>query len=146
MGIYQCASTQMDYNNVALGLTAGVVGLRAFSRDRLVFYREASSGLNRCAPPPTPRLPAAPEERSTIAAAPLHLFARPLSCKRAIGNHLKSLLRANTSCSANSMYVHPSSDVAPSLQHQQLLHDMKLGNCLDTDFVACVRNRMRHCS
>lgn len=38
---------QMDYNNVALGLTAGVVGLRAFSRDRLIFYREASSGLNR---------------------------------------------------------------------------------------------------
>ncbi len=82
MGIYQCASTQMDYNNVALGLTAGVVGLRAFSRDRLVFYREASSGLNRCAPPPTPRLPAASEERSTIAAAPPHLFMRPLSRER----------------------------------------------------------------
>ncbi len=44
----------MDYNNVALGLTAGVVGLRAFSRDQLVFYREASSGLNGCAPPPRP--------------------------------------------------------------------------------------------
>lgn len=37
----------MDYNNVALALMAGVVGLRTFSANRTVYCREAASGLNK---------------------------------------------------------------------------------------------------
>ena len=40
---------QMDYNNIAVALLATVAGLRTFSAGRAVFYREAASGLNRCA-------------------------------------------------------------------------------------------------
>lgn len=39
----------MDYNNIAVALLATVAGLRTFSAGRAVFYREAASGLNRCA-------------------------------------------------------------------------------------------------
>lgn len=38
---------QMDYSNIAVALLATVAGLRTFSVGRLVFYREAASGLNR---------------------------------------------------------------------------------------------------
>jgi ABC-2 type transporter len=43
--LLRCA--QMDYNNIAVALLATVAGLRTFSAGRLVFYREAASGLNR---------------------------------------------------------------------------------------------------
>lgn len=35
------------YNNVALGLLTTVSALRTFGLHRVVFYREASSGLNK---------------------------------------------------------------------------------------------------
>jgi hypothetical protein len=41
------SGAQMDYNNIAVALLATVAGLRTFSVGRLVFYREAASGLNR---------------------------------------------------------------------------------------------------
>ena len=37
------------YNNVALGLLTTVSALRTFGLNRVVFFREASSGLNKYA-------------------------------------------------------------------------------------------------
>lgn len=36
------------YSCIALGLLSTVAALPAFGRSRLMFYREAASGLNRC--------------------------------------------------------------------------------------------------
>ncbi len=38
------------YNCIALGLLSTVAALPAFGKNRLMFYREAASGLNRCEP------------------------------------------------------------------------------------------------
>lgn len=38
------------YNCIALGLLSTVAALPAFGKNRLMFNREAASGLNRCEP------------------------------------------------------------------------------------------------
>lgn len=40
-------TVEITYNNVALGLMASVTALRTFSRGRLVYQREASTGLDK---------------------------------------------------------------------------------------------------
>ena len=66
------------YNNVALGLLSTVSGLKTFGAHRIVFKREASSGLNKCARtrPPWPPVGSPHAAATSIVSFCLYSFDR----------------------------------------------------------------------